>query len=258
MSKSEATDDPKFDPTKYDKSDLLAKFNTRYNFPLSIENQHSEATLTLVAKLHARRPCDFVPLSKVTDAADNRDLQLEPTRIKGTPFSISQNLATPRKNTNFLPSPNAFIHAVKVRMDTYSLVSVVDADVGRFWRTLASPQLHIGAIGNFLRANALADHSFLQRISDSELNVRTEWMRLSQTHPQMALSEVITAVAQNHSLWPLASEFKSFRGARRNLGGKGKNAGGTSDKGQFGGGKGQGVINHTCEMKRKLSSFPSF
>ena len=250
MAKGETTDGPKFDPAKYAKSELLAKFNTRYNFPLSLENQPSEATLTMIAKLHARRSCDFVPLSKITNAADNRDIALEPTRIKGAPFSISQNLSAPRKNTTSLSSPDAFIRAVKLLMNTYALVSVVDPDVGRCWRNLAAAQLHIGAIENFLRANALAGHSFLQRIADSELNVRTERMRLSQSHPEMSLSDVITTVAQNRSLWPLVSEFKPIRDTRRNNV-PGGPKGNDKQRDQKGGGKksqsDQNDPNHTRE-----------
>ena len=244
MQKGENTDDPKFGPTKYSKSELLAKFNTRYNVPLSLENQPSEATLTLIAKLHARRSCDFVPLSKITNAADNRDLNLEPTRIRGAPFSIAQNLTAPRKNTSFLSSSDAFIHAVKILMNTYALVSVVDPDVGNCWCSLAASQLHIGTVENFLRANALAGHNFLQRIADSELNVRTERMRLSQNHPNMNLSEVITTVAQNRSLWPLVSEFKSNRDNRSPYGRP--SGGGKKGKSDKGGGKSQASDFHMC------------
>ena len=111
-------------------------------------------------------------------------------------------------------------------MNTYALVSAVGPDIGRCWCTLAASQLHTGAVENFLRANALAGHTFLQRIADSELNVRTEWMRYSQTNNNTPLTEVITTVAQNHSLWPLVSEFKPYRENRRpqnpirNVGGK--------------------------------------
>ena len=65
-------------------------------------------------------------------------------------------------------------------MNTYALVSVIDTDVGRRWCSLTASQLHVGAVGNYLRANALAGHSFSQRIADAELNVRAEWMRFPQ------------------------------------------------------------------------------
>ena len=92
-------------------------------------------------------------------------------------------------------------------MNSYALVSVVDADVGRCWCSSAAAQSHIHAVGNLIRANALAGNSFLERIADFERNVRTEWMRLGRQHVNTSLSDIITMVAQNHHLWPLLSEF---------------------------------------------------
>ena len=54
LSKKSPADDPAFEPEKYNKNDLLNKFTTRYNVPMSLENQPSEATLTIAAKLRAR------------------------------------------------------------------------------------------------------------------------------------------------------------------------------------------------------------
>ena len=215
LENDESPDDSTFEPTKYDQADLLAKFNTRYNFSLALENQPSEATLTLVAKLHAKRSRDSIPLSKVTNASDNRVVAQGPTRITGTPFLIPKNLANPKKNTNSLLSSDAFIRAVKVLMNTYALVSVVGPDVGNCRCALKAPNLHIGAVGSFLRANALAGRNFLRRMSDSELNARTEWMRLSQQQTNMSLADLVTTVAQNHNFRPLASESKSHREVSR-------------------------------------------
>ena len=72
-----------------------------------------------------------------------------------------------------------------------------------------------------LRANALSNNTFLERIADCERNVRTEWMRLGQVQPAAMLSEIITIAAQNHNLWPLVSEFKAFRDNREGRKGKG-------------------------------------
>ena len=214
---SNAVDDKTFGPSKYSKADLLVKFTAMYNAPLTLENQPSEAALALVAKLHARRACDFVPLSKVTSAADHRDVNLEPTRIKGTPFLLPQSLALPKRNTVFLPSSGAFVHAVKILMNTYALVSAIDNDVGLRWRTLAAAQSHVAVVGNVLRLNSLAGRGFSDRIADCERNVRTEWMLVSQQQTNASLSDIITGASQNLQLWPMSSEFKPYRDGKRSL-----------------------------------------
>ena len=256
---SKEASDKTFEPLKYNKGDLLQKFTTRYNLPLTLENQPSEATLALVAKLHAKRACDFAPLSKVTSAADNRDTNLEPHRIKGTPFLPPHGLVSTKRNTTFLSSSDAFAHAVRILMNTYALVSMADADVTRCWCSLAAALAHVHVVENLLRANALAGNAFLDRIADSEKNVRTEWMRLGQTQANTPLSDIITTVGQNVHLWPLTSEFKSYRDVRR--GGKdgGKhNAVRDSHKGGKGKRQDQSGSSHTCGRWRLVFGMVSF
>ena len=96
-------------------------------------------------------------------------------------------------------------------MSSYALVSAVDADVGRRWCTLAAAQSHVGAVGNWIRANELARNSFLERITDCERNVRAERMRLSQQKNNASLSEITPVVLGNHHIWSHLSEFETYR-----------------------------------------------
>ena len=67
---------------------LIRAFYERYSYRLDLANQPSEQTLSILLKLHQRKSAEFAPLSKVSNALDNKDVRIEPTRIKGTPLLI--------------------------------------------------------------------------------------------------------------------------------------------------------------------------
>ena len=46
---------------KYKKGELLIAFTARRNFSLPLEIQPSDNTLLIIAKMHERRPGEFVP-----------------------------------------------------------------------------------------------------------------------------------------------------------------------------------------------------
>ena len=65
---------------------LLETFRERHGFLPSLENQHSEQTLSLLMKIHKERSAEFFPLIRVSNYTEGRDLKIEPQKIKGTPF----------------------------------------------------------------------------------------------------------------------------------------------------------------------------
>ena len=194
----------------YKKGDLLTAFTTRYNFSLPLEIQPSDNTLLLVAKMHDRRSGEFIPLSKISAAADVRDLRLEPTRIMGTPLFLDQNTANNRIKSDFLASPESFLHAVRVLMHTYTLVSSRDPPE-RTWCNLTAALSHVSIVEQMSRANSKANHILQQRLQEAEMSVRTEWTRVLHADPRMSLGDAILAVGQRHSIWPLMSEFKILK-----------------------------------------------
>ena len=75
--------------TQSKRMELLAAFNLKYRCHLEYENQPSETTLSLVVKQRARRTIEFVPLSRVTSAADGRTSIIEPIRLgRASPFLV--------------------------------------------------------------------------------------------------------------------------------------------------------------------------
>lgn len=47
------------------------------------------------------------------------------------------------------------------------------------------------------------------RVMEVELAIRSEWVKLHHREPLLSLSDVITIVARNNSLWPMAYEFRN-------------------------------------------------
>ena len=186
---------------------LLAEFGARHGFLPPLENQPSQSMLTHLIKLHKNRSTEFFPLSRVTNFADGRDIKVEPTRIKGTPFLLeSQNPSGARKNQEYLQSAESFCHAVRVLMHGYTIVSMADPR-GEEWCDLGAAQRHIATVEGYSRANSRVSHRMHPQIMEAEMATRLEWTKLGQTNPGVSLTAIIDTVAQRHAIWPLNSEI---------------------------------------------------
>ena len=62
--------------------ELLSIFFERYNFQIPLGNQPSDPTLLLIIKARQRKSCEFIPLSKVSNAIDGRGLKIDNARVK--------------------------------------------------------------------------------------------------------------------------------------------------------------------------------
>ena len=189
------------------RSKLLETFRTRYGFLPSLDNQPSEACLALLSKVHATRSAEFFPLSRVSNYLDGRGLKIEPQKIKGTPFLMEASaLGLTRKNNDFLQSPEAFCHAVRVLMRGYAIISMEDA-AGNEWCSLEAALQHVSTVESFSRANSKVAGTLHYRIMEAEAAVRSEWTKLGQTQLGISLTAIIDVVSQRHAIWPLLSEF---------------------------------------------------
>ena len=191
------------------RNDLLAAYTKRYQSTLQLEQQPSEATLTLLIKRHLRRSADFVQLSKVTNMIDGRDCFNEPLKL-GRHLSINLEGAMKRKVSDFNSSPEAFVHAVRVLMFGYALVSA--ADQGPPWCSLDAAQKHISTVENLSRMSARGGHINHQRIVEAEMNVRCEWTRVAQAESILCLSDIIEIVSQRFTMWPVITDLKGSGG----------------------------------------------
>ena len=195
--------------TQDKRNELLAAYIKRYQSTPQLEQQPSEATLNILIKRHARRSTEFVQLSKVTNMIDGRDTFSEPLKL-GKHLSINLDGAMKRKVSDFASSPEAFVHAVRVLMMGYALVSAADA--GLPWVSLDAAQKHIATVENLSRISARGGHTFHQRILDAEMNVRCEWTRVAQAESSLLLSDIIEIVGQRFTIWPTPAELKGSGG----------------------------------------------
>ena len=195
---------------------LLNKFSERYNFQIPLENPPSDPTLLLIIKAHQRKSCEFIPLSKVSNAIDGRDLKIDNTRVKlNADLTLDLGTTSKKRPSDFNQSPETFIHAVRVLMTTYALVSAGDP-IESTWCTYNASQQHVSTVETFSRASSKANYQFHSRVMESELLVRSEWTRVSHAEPTLSLAQIIANVAQRHTLWPTLQEFRSLgKGARQ-------------------------------------------
>ena len=54
------------------RNELIESFYESYQFRAVLENQPSDATLSLMVKIHARRALEFAPLPKAASAVDGK------------------------------------------------------------------------------------------------------------------------------------------------------------------------------------------
>ena len=193
------------------RGELLVAFRLKYNFGLEVELQPSDNTLKLLLKLHARRSGDFLSLSKVTNLLDARYLRADnETKTKiGKEITLIVEGAENRKKSDFNSSSEAFALAIRVLMYGYVLVSA--ADQGAPWCSLEAARGHIIKIEQFLRQDSKANYSFTRKIRDADFAVRSEWARVSQSNPQLSLTEVIDLISTRNNLWPSFSELMTVK-----------------------------------------------
>ena len=121
------------------------------------------------------------------------------------------------KNNDFLSSPEAFCHAVRVLMRGYALVSTTDPP-GEEWSGLEPALRRVSAVGNMSRSNSKSAGNTNGRIMEVESAVRMEWAKLGQVQPGVSLGVIIDVVSQRHSIWPLVSEFTRNTPTRKGAG----------------------------------------
>ena len=191
------------------KTSLLEEFFKRYDFRLPIDLTPSDSTLTMVARAHNRRSPEFIPLSRVTCAAETRDIQTDPIRIKGTngDLLLGPSKTMSKKSSEFLKSSETFIFAVKILMRAYVLVSCADSR-DNMWCPLQSALKHILAVEHQSRAASRVFPGLHPGITEAEMSVRREWHSVGQAEPTLSLAALIELVGQRHSIWPILSELR--------------------------------------------------
>ena len=215
--------------TQSKRLELLKAFNGKYRCRLEYGKQPSEATLSLIVKQHARRTIEFVPLSRVTSAADGRTSIIEPVRlVRAPPFLIDTAMLNVggRKHSDFNKSPENFTHAVRILMYAYVSASATDP-IESTWCSLEAARAHISIVEQYSRLSTAAGGGFANRIMEVELAIRSEWVKVHHREPLLSLSDVITIVSQQTTLWPMSHEFRNPiavtpLGKKTGLKGKGK------------------------------------
>ena len=195
------------------RQELLGAFQRRYNFHLDIFHQPSEASLGLLIKLHQRLPSDFLPLSRVANLAEGRDLRADTsskTKLRKELTLVLENKNTSNKSSDYWVSSEAFVHSVRILLLGYSLVSAKDSDAS-LWCDLQSAIPHIAKVGKFSKLDSKTGYTFQLKIREAEMATRSEWEMVSRQSPHLSLSEVIAVIANRHSLWPNDTEFPPVR-----------------------------------------------
>ena len=175
-----------------------------------LENQPSENTIGALINLHKRRSAEFSPLTRVTNALDNKEFRSEPTRIKGTPLMIDDNGNAGRKPSDFGATADTFARAVRTLMLGYALVSAADA-AGHEWFLLNAAMEHITTAEYNSRLYSNCNYALHNKLMGIEMSIRSEWARVCQHDPRFSLGDAAVPTSQRQ-FWPFASEFKTAKG----------------------------------------------
>ena len=194
------------------KTDLLEEFFSRYDWRLPLDLTPSEATFQILARVHSRRSLEFIPLSRVSSAADTRDVTVDHVRIKGTngDLLIDPARSLNKRNSDFNKNNDTFNHSVKILMYGYVLVSCAD-NREAMWCPLQSAMKHITTVENQSRIAARLGAGLNSKIAEAEMTVRREWREVGQAEPSFSLATVIELVCQRHSIWPSALELRTVQ-----------------------------------------------
>ena len=113
-----------------------------------------------------------------------------------------------RKHSEFNKSPENFTHAVRILMYAYVLASAPDP-IESAWCSLEDARAHIPIVEQYSRMSTAAGGTFANRITEIDLAIRSEWVRTHHREPLLSLSDVITIVSRQTTLWPMAHEFRT-------------------------------------------------
>ena len=135
------------------------------------------------------------------------------TQVPGTPLFVMT--APPRKGEDFAISGMAFLHAARLLMYSYTLVSCQD-ESGSEWMTFDVALGYISLIEKYVRMDSKGNHTFRARILDTEMDMRREWFRANQENLDLSLGEVITAVTDKFAnQWPMQNEYLTAAAAAK-------------------------------------------
>ena len=191
------------------KCELLETFFKRYDWRLPLDLTPSDSTFQIIARVRKRKSTEFIPLSRVTSAAETRDITVEHVRIKGTngDLLIDPSRGISKKNADFTKSAESFIFEIRLLMYGYTLASCAD-EREHMWCPLQAAVRHITTVENHLRSAARVSQGLHPEISDAEMSVRREWHAVGQAEPSLSLAAIIELVCQRHSIWPSVLELR--------------------------------------------------
>ena len=232
------------------KSDLLEIFFKKYGYRLPIETTPSDNTFSLVARARKNKSCEFSPLTRVTSAADARDIGMDHVRIKGNngDFLFDPTRSLTRRNADFSSSAEAFLHAIRILMNSYAMASGNDPG-GLMWSSLQAATRRITAAESCARACARSRQGVHPKLLECEMAVRKEWRRVATSEPGLLLSDIIELVIQRRSIWPTTFELKTAPPPGRDQYQYSRNGKGPG-KGKGGKGRDQRLTDRRWEMKQ--------
>ena len=143
------------------------------------------------------------------NSSDGRDAFNEPLRL-GKHIQIDLGGAAKKRFSDFASSTEAFLHAVRILLIGYALVSAADPVP---WCSLGAAQRYINCVESVSRISAKSNHIFHRKLLDAEMNARSEWTRIAQAEPNLSLVDIIEIIANKHTIWPVAADLKGTKGA---------------------------------------------
>ena len=145
------------------------------------------------------------------NAIDGRNVGADPIRLsKSSPVLIDTNLIQlGGKSSDFNASAESFLHAVRVLMMGYALLSARDPTGGE-WCNLDAASLRIADDEQHSRRNSHHQHVLRSKILECEMAIRTERPRICLADPEMLLTDIIVLAPRRHNIWPLASDFRGL------------------------------------------------
>ena len=166
--------------------------------------------------MRKHRSAEFIPLSRATSFAENKDVRVDHIRIKGTngDLLLDPSKSLSRKTSDFNRDPDIFAFAIKLLMRAYVLVSCNDQPKG-MWLPLQSAIKHINAVETFARACARVHYGLHPKLLEAEMSARKEWHRVATADPALSLEEIIELVSHRRSIWPPSLEIKPTNTTQR-------------------------------------------
>ena len=117
LDKSESSGTQVNSVTTDKRQELLGAFQKRYNSHHDIFHQPSDATLALLIKLQHRRADDFLPLSRVANLEEGRDIRADTssrTKFGEELTLVLETHGQSEKASDYSASSEAFCRAVRI------------------------------------------------------------------------------------------------------------------------------------------------